>query len=272
MRQKAFTLIELLVVIAIIALLAAILFPAFSRSRENARRSSCQSNLKQIGTGLMQYMQDYDGYLVPTQTSGSPAISWSTLIFPYIKNSQVFFCPSTTAPGITAPVDPQFVTGGPSYYGATTNDSSGSASQVPGLSYGRNIIPRGGTGATTTTWFTPGFYYAGALGRSGFVGYNSGNNTQTTTPLNEAAIQDAAGTIHIFDAMATSNNGNSIRAITDEKSTDHFSDATNSKTAPRHFDGFNAMFGDGHVKWRKWGSTTANEWTIQADNSDGTLQ
>lgn len=60
MRKQGFTLIELLVVIAIIAILAAILFPVFARARENARKSSCQSNLKQIGTGLMMYVQDYD--------------------------------------------------------------------------------------------------------------------------------------------------------------------------------------------------------------------
>jgi prepilin-type N-terminal cleavage/methylation domain-containing protein len=60
MRRTGFTLIELLVVIAIIAILAAILFPVFARARENARKSNCASNLKQMGLAIMQYVQDYD--------------------------------------------------------------------------------------------------------------------------------------------------------------------------------------------------------------------
>ena len=64
-KQKAFTLIELLVVIAIIAILAAILFPVFARARENARRTSCLSNMKQIGLGALQYSQDYDEKWMP---------------------------------------------------------------------------------------------------------------------------------------------------------------------------------------------------------------
>jgi prepilin-type N-terminal cleavage/methylation domain-containing protein len=69
-QGTGFTLIELLVVIAIIAILAAILFPVFARARENARRASCQSNLKQIGLGFLMYAQDYDSVL--------PALGWAT--------------------------------------------------------------------------------------------------------------------------------------------------------------------------------------------------
>lgn len=98
---RGFTLIELLVVVAIIALLAAILFPVFGRARENARRSSCQSNLKQIGLGLIQYSQDYDERLPlakeGTDTGGFFG-AWAGPIYPYVKSEQVYKCPSDTTP------------------------------------------------------------------------------------------------------------------------------------------------------------------------------
>jgi prepilin-type N-terminal cleavage/methylation domain-containing protein/prepilin-type processing-associated H-X9-DG protein len=100
--RSAFTLIELLVVIAIIAILASILFPVFGRARESARSTSCQSNLKQIGLGFAQYVQDYDG-IYPLAggaiafTATPPAdgkMSWTEQIFPYVKSRQIFVCPS----------------------------------------------------------------------------------------------------------------------------------------------------------------------------------
>lgn len=107
-RSGGFTLIELLIVIAIIAILASILFPVFARARESARRSSCQSNLKQLGLGIIQYAQDYDEAMVPGWLDGTDYAAgggtatsvaegnykWMDLIYPYVKNEQVYNCPS----------------------------------------------------------------------------------------------------------------------------------------------------------------------------------
>ncbi len=133
MQKKGFTLIELLVVIAIIAILAAILFPVFAKAREEARKISCLSNLKQIGIAYMMYSQDYDDHLLclnaagwvggggnaqqlgPTdqltfeysrdnpQDAATPGlIGWGWVLQPYIKNTQLFYCPSS----IERPNDP----------------------------------------------------------------------------------------------------------------------------------------------------------------------
>ena len=103
-RSHAFTLIELLVVIAIIAILAAILFPVFAQAREQARKTSCLSNAKQLGLGVLMYVQDYDETLVPGWNDSSPTLrdngstyrtwsSWTKLIQPYVKNTNILLCP-----------------------------------------------------------------------------------------------------------------------------------------------------------------------------------
>jgi prepilin-type N-terminal cleavage/methylation domain-containing protein len=95
--KRGFTLIELLIVVAIISILTAILFPVFARARENARRASCLSNLKQLGLGVMMYVQDYDG-IYPRAYAGYsasyPYVYWNQQVYPYVKNGQVFVCPS----------------------------------------------------------------------------------------------------------------------------------------------------------------------------------
>jgi prepilin-type N-terminal cleavage/methylation domain-containing protein/prepilin-type processing-associated H-X9-DG protein len=98
-RARGFTLIELLVVIAIIAILAAILFPVFPRAREKARQASCQSNLKQLALGMRMYVDDHDewfpfryGFVGNNYHGGN---LWPVMIYPYVKNVQIYHCPTS---------------------------------------------------------------------------------------------------------------------------------------------------------------------------------
>ena len=294
MKKSAFTLIELLVVIAIIAILAAILFPVFGRARENARRASCQSNLKQIGLGFQQYAQDYDGWTMgsgvfvrPNGGGGAYYHSWPSILFPYVKSDQLFSCPSgeeaKTNRAVLGPASTR------TYCGLAQSDGSMSDGDLDvfdqamkgKLSYGMNAI-------LSTSWTTPGF---DSIGSSPTVSnWAPGPNGAKTGYLNprssaslgvfEPEVGDPTGVIRIFDSWGgvagqtdcSTNVGNSLRAISEETRTDRFLNDAPSKVASRHFDGFNALFGDGHVKFRRWGSTAASEWTIQDDNPDGTLR
>lgn len=120
MNRRAFTLVELLIVVGILALLAAILFPVFARTRHRSLKATCLANMKQVGLAFGQYLSDYDGQY-PTcdndkakitgmppdpetpDENGPPERDWHIVLQPYVKNFEVLRCPSDTS---TAPADP----------------------------------------------------------------------------------------------------------------------------------------------------------------------
>jgi prepilin-type N-terminal cleavage/methylation domain-containing protein/prepilin-type processing-associated H-X9-DG protein len=229
-KRKGFTLIELLVVIAIIALLAAILFPVFARARDNARRATCMSNLKQIGLGIMQYTQDYDERYPATVLglsageTGSDgkvywdgANFWEQMIYPYVKSHQIFFCPSAPlrmdSPPDPAASDPlsNMLNGNYGYSQQIGADSGGlkmSAVTSPAAKY---MIIEFGMYQVEAQYVTipSGVYYMPGAGEQG---------------------------ISCSSVPSTFKN-----------------DCENG----RHFDGLTIAFADGHVKWQKGGVVVA---------------
>jgi prepilin-type N-terminal cleavage/methylation domain-containing protein/prepilin-type processing-associated H-X9-DG protein len=98
-----FTLIELLVVIAIIAILAAILFPVFAKAREKARQTTCASNEKQLGLAMLQYVQDYDEtFPAVWDNNRQPVMNWAEEIYPYVKSTGAYVCPSNAGAAAAA--------------------------------------------------------------------------------------------------------------------------------------------------------------------------
>ena len=241
-RKTAFTLIELLVVIAIIAILAAILFPVFARARENARRSSCQSNLKQINLGMIQYRQDYDEKFVLAQPANSAPFDesntygWADTIQPYIKNRQVFHCPSGEARSTSTVNFGEVVPAVQSY----TDYGYSSRLAFPGNG-GQN--PASESVVENPTLSVILFEDFGGNARRGTSGQ------QATTSTNAAPLTTCVGTgclANMRGASGTNADGGALS---------------------RHLEGSNFAFIDGHVKWVK--ATGGNTSDVMAANVYG---
>lgn len=235
-KNQAFTLIELLVVIAIIAILAAILFPVFARARENARRSSCTSNLKQIGLGILQYTQDYDERfpLARTNNIALPAngtnaatvandVPWQFVIQPYVKSAQLFKCPSNTSTGFqnnsNGIIPISYVCNG------TGNNAGvvGFGGDRPMNAYGVSgngvalaqiessaqviLVGENTTRNEPEFWDTPDLTFQGHLGMTNFLfcdGHvKSLKPTATGTPVNLWTVNNSAATTALTTKLGT---------------------------------------------------------------------
>lgn len=218
-KKSGFTLIELLVVIAIIAILAAILFPAFARARENARRASCQSNLKQVGLAFMQYTQDYDEQL-PICYDSLNIVTWDRAVAPYsgIKVAAgsaplIFKCPSDA-----------------------NVDAFGRVTRSYAMPYRGNNAD--GTGITVLTYVaTP------------FTGMIGAKIARINAPAETLLLAELPFAGNHFG----SNSGPYVSCVAGAASCqDRGVPAPN---IPIHFQGWNYLFCDGHVKWLKPEST-----------------
>lgn len=190
---KGFTLIELLVVIAIISILAAILFPVFARARENARRSSCMSNLKQISLGIFQYTQDYDEkFPIHNDSSKTPSGygGWSVLLDPYLKSTQILQCPSDSS---TAPTTPNAV-GYTDYAINLTLSYDGSAAR--GLSLAALTYPA----QTVSLCEDQGTVGGTARSLGHFWSSGNGDSTNATAPVAGFATFRGAADRHLDGA------------------------------------------------------------------------
>jgi prepilin-type N-terminal cleavage/methylation domain-containing protein/prepilin-type processing-associated H-X9-DG protein len=229
-KRIGFTLIELLVVIAIIAILASILFPVFGRARENARRSSCQSNLKQIGLGFMQYTQDNDENF-PSGSRGSLGQGWGGAIFPYIKSAQVYQCPNDATTGSTT----SGVTCYPNSYIGNLNLMRRDPGSATDPHLGQSIAAQVAPAKTVMLTEVQGIH-APLLSIQEI-------NGGAADPVVSAVTNGGNGTLSVYPF--STGNGTGGDMVTGPLG--NYPNA--AAKPPRHFDGANYLMCDGHVKW-----------------------
>ncbi len=293
MKHRAFTLIELLVVIAIIAILAAILFPVFAQAREKARAASCLSNLKQIGLGALMYAQDYDevyvgSYSYPNTWGNCPRFVWADLIYPYIKNQQLYACPSTNR--VFANDGASRLNCAPiaSMYNTPVGQELGTSARPWRMGYlineGYNESPAYCSRCDCPQNQGEGLRcYHGVVAYSATVVLPDGSiDTVMDVGASLASIEDIAGTIAIADGdpRCPQDGGPSgtMAMFRFPRDTDvEYDTYGNSyvgdgcyiagekvgRVAKRHTGGANYVLADGHVKFFR--KTTPNMWTRYQD-------
>ncbi|HEY3328738.1 MAG TPA: DUF1559 domain-containing protein [Capsulimonadaceae bacterium] len=235
--KRGFTLIELLVVIAIIAILAAILFPVFATAREKARQTTCASNMKQLGLAFVQYTQDYDeDWPVGNQSNGDGS-GWYDSVYPYVKSSQVYDCPSDPTVGnTTSPVIS---------YGMNRNLTRVAEGD-------RNATPaNGGTGSMAGKFLIISSLVAPTktvmlFEVQGLVGFFSSGREQKSFSA-YGPTQTNAKYINAFNTSLFYATG--LMGTPAENGNNYYSPTGATPDGGRHSTGANYSFCDGHVKW-----------------------